>query len=153
MKELLEQVKIFNATLSFNWFWNTKIDKPKFNNVHSRNNLSKIKDGAYIINLDEYKSIGTHWTTLYVNDGNVTYFDNFGVKYILGKIKQFINNQNFTENIFRIQAYNSIMCRYFCTGFFNLVLKGNSLLFSSNEYEKNDKIILTYSQLILKRLR
>ena len=37
-------------------------NEPKFNGVYSRNNLSKIKDGAYIINLDEYKSIGTHWS-------------------------------------------------------------------------------------------
>ena len=35
-------------------------NEPKFNGVYSRNNLSKIKDGAYIINLDEYESIGTH---------------------------------------------------------------------------------------------
>ena len=35
-------------------------NEPKFNGFYSRNNLSKIKDGAYIINLDEYESIGTH---------------------------------------------------------------------------------------------
>ena len=51
-----------------------------FNGVYSRNNLSKIKDGEYIINLDEYKSIGTHWIALYGNDNNVTYFNSFGVK-------------------------------------------------------------------------
>ena len=33
--------------------------EPKFNGVYSRNNLRKIKDGAYVINLDEYKSIET----------------------------------------------------------------------------------------------
>ena len=39
-------------------------NQPKFNRVCSRNNLSKIKDGTYIINLDEYKSVETHcsWT-------------------------------------------------------------------------------------------
>ena len=72
MKEQLEQVKIFNATPSF------KIQKyyenePKFNGVYSRNNLCKTKNGTYIINLDEYKSIGTHWIALYVNDNNVTH--------------------------------------------------------------------------------
>ena len=46
-------------------------NESKFNGVYSRNNLSKIKDGAYIINLDEYESIGTHWIALYVNDNNV----------------------------------------------------------------------------------
>ena len=54
-------------------------NEPKFNGVYSRNNLSKIKDGAYIINLDEYESIGTHWIALYVNDNNVTYINSFGV--------------------------------------------------------------------------
>ena len=43
---------------------------PKFNGVYSRNSLPKIKDGAYVINLDEYGSIGTHWVTLYVNGNN-----------------------------------------------------------------------------------
>ena len=57
-------------------------NEPKFNSFYSRNNLPKIKDGAYVINLDEYKSIGTHWIALQVNDDNITYFDSFGVKYI-----------------------------------------------------------------------
>ena len=46
--------------------------KLKSNGVYSRNNLPKIKDEAYLINLDEHKSIGTHWRALYVNDN----FDN-----------------------------------------------------------------------------
>ena len=53
-----------------------------FNGVYSRNNLLKIKDGVYVINLDEYKSIQTHWIVLYVNDNNVIYFDSFGVEKI-----------------------------------------------------------------------
>ena len=53
--------------------------EPKFNCVYSRNNLSKIKDWAYIINLDEYQLIGTHWIALYVIDNNLTYFDSFRV--------------------------------------------------------------------------
>ena len=46
-------------------------NEPKFNGVYSRNNLPKIQDGAYVINLDEFKSIGA----FYVNDNNVIYFD------------------------------------------------------------------------------
>ena len=57
-------------------------DKPKFNSDYSKNNLSKIKDGTYVINLDEYESIRTHWIALHVNDNNVTYFDSFGVEHI-----------------------------------------------------------------------
>ena len=49
----------------------------KFNGVYSRNNLPKMKDRAYVINHDEYKSIGTHRIALYVNDNNVKYFDSF----------------------------------------------------------------------------
>ena len=50
----------------------------RFHGVYSRDNLAKIKDGAYIINLDEYFVIGTHWVALYVNnDNDVTYFDSF----------------------------------------------------------------------------
>ena len=52
-------------------------NEPKFNGVYSRNDLPKINGGVYMINLDEYKSIGTHWIALCVNDNNVTYFDSF----------------------------------------------------------------------------
>ena len=53
-------------------------NESKFNDVYSRNNLSKIKDGAYVINLDEYKSIGTHWIALYMIGNSVTCFHSFG---------------------------------------------------------------------------
>ena len=56
-------------------------NEPKFNGVYSRNNLSKIKNGAYILNLDKHKSIATHWIDLDVYDNTVTYFDSFGVWY------------------------------------------------------------------------
>ena len=54
-------------------------NKPRFTGVYSRDNLLKIKDVAYIINLDEYSDIGTHWVALYVQNNNVTYFYSFGV--------------------------------------------------------------------------
>ena len=44
--------------------------------------MKKIKDGAYVINLDDYSDIGTHWIALYSNNNNVTYFDSFGVEHI-----------------------------------------------------------------------
>ena len=49
-------------------------NKPKFNDAYSRNNLPKIKDGGYLINLGDYESTGTHWIAMYVNAENVTYF-------------------------------------------------------------------------------
>ena len=88
-------------------------NEAKFNGVYSRDNLLKIKDGAYIINLDEYFDIGTHWVALHINNNNVTYFDSFGVEHIPKEIKTFINNKNIKTNIFRTQAYDSIMCAYF----------------------------------------
>ena len=74
--------------------------------VYSRNNLPKIKDGEYVINLDDYKSIGTHWIALYVNNNNVTYFNSFGVEHIPKEIRKFSRNKNVTTNIYRVQAYN-----------------------------------------------
>ena len=64
-------------------------NKPRFNGVYSRHNLpDKIKDGAYVINLDEYSDIGTHWIALYVNTKTVTYFDSFEVEHIPTKNKK-----------------------------------------------------------------
>ena len=74
-------------------------NEAKFNGVYSRNNLSKIKDRTYTINLDEYKSIGTHWIALHVNAKNVTSFDSFGVEHILEEINRFIGNKNTITNI------------------------------------------------------
>ena len=84
MKALLQLAKIFNATSSFNKFWNTKVLSKwtKINGVYSRHNLPKIKDCAYVINLDEH-----------VNN-NITYFDSFGVEHISREIKTFIGNKN-----------------------------------------------------------
>ena len=123
--------------------------KPQLNGVYLRNNLSKIKDGASVINLDEYKLIGTHWITLYEKDDNVTNFYSLGVEHIPKEIKKFISNKNIKTDVSKIQANGSIMCGYYCTGFIDFMLKGNSLLdctnlLSRNEYEKNDKIILKY---------
>ena len=78
------------------------------NSVYSRNNLSKIKDGAYIINLDEYESIGTQWIALYMNDKSVNYLDSLGVERIPKQIRKFIRNKNITTDIYRIQACDSI---------------------------------------------
>ena len=108
-------------------------NEPKFNGVYSRDNLpktkfnEKLKDVAYVINLDEYSDIGTHWIALYVKNNNVTYFDSFGVEHIPKEIKAFIGNKNIKTNIFRIQAYDSVMCGYFCIGFIDFMFAGKTL--------------------------
>ena len=86
---------------------------------------------------------------MYLNNNSVTYFDSFEVEHIPKEIKTFISYKNIKTNIFRIQAFNSIMCGYFCIGFIDFMLKGKTLteytnLFSPNNFEKNDDIILNY---------
>ena len=86
---------------------------------------------------------------MYVKNNDVIYFDSFRVEHIPKEIKAFINNKNIKTNIFRIQAYDSIMCGYFCIGFIDFMLKGKTLteytnLFSPNNFKKNDDIILNY---------
>ena len=99
-----------------------------FIGVYSSDKLpDKIKDGAYVINLNEYFDIRTHWIALYVNNKTVTYFDSFGIEHIPKGIKTFTNNKNIIANIYRIQNYDSIMCGYFCTGFIDYMFMGKSL--------------------------
>ena len=58
-------------------------NEPRFNSAFSRNNLLlKIKDGAYIINLDEYADVSTHWIALFCNKNEIVYFDSFGVEHV-----------------------------------------------------------------------
>ena len=104
-------------------------NEPRFNGVFSRDNLpnNTIKNGVYVINLDEYDNIGTHWVALYVNDKIVTYFDSFVVEHIPKEIMKFINRKKIITNIYRIQAYDSIMCGYFCIGFINFMFNGKRL--------------------------
>ena len=72
-------------------------NESKFNGVYTRNNLPKIEDGENVINLDEFKSIGTHWIALYVSGNNILYFDSFEVEHILKEIKQFIGRQKYSN--------------------------------------------------------
>ena len=124
-------------------------NEPRFNGVFSRNNLpKKTKDGAYVINLDEYVDAGTHWIALFCNRNEIVYFDSFGVGHVPKEIKEFVGNKNIKANIFRAQANNSVMCGYFCIGFIDFMLAGKKLtyftnMFSPHDFKKND-IILTY---------
>ena len=86
----------------------------------------------------EYHDIGTHWVKLYLNNKTVTYFDSFGVEHISKEIMKFIDNKNIIANIFRIQAYDSIMCGYFCIGFIHFMFNGNTLTDLTNIFSPND---------------
>ena len=154
--------KKLNSLLPFHPLTNIEIseyykNEPRFNGVYSRHNLpNKIKKGAYVTNLDEYKNTGTHWVSLFVKTNEVIYFDSFGVEHIPKEINKFIrskelgpavgNNKKIKSNIFRIQAYGSIMCGYFCIELISHMLKGKTLLdytilISPNDFKKNDQII------------
>ena len=118
--------------------------------VYSRDNLlDKIKNGQNVINFDEYSKIGTKSIALYALDNNLTYFDSFGVEHIPKEIEIFIDKSIVVINIFRIKAYDSVMCGYFCIGFIDFMIAGKTLtdftnLFSSNNFKKNDDIVLKY---------
>ena len=83
-------------------------NEPKFNGVYSRYNLPNIKEGAYVINLDEYGSIGTHWIALYVNENNIVYVDSFGVEHIAKENKTLIGNKNIITNIYTSIRFNNV---------------------------------------------
>ena len=137
---------------SFNKLWNKKYyqNELRFNGIYSRNQLlNKIKDGAYVINLNEHKDTGTHWIAWFCNRSEIVYFDSFHVEHVPEEITEFIGNKNIKANIFRIKANNSIMCGYFCIGFIDFMLAGKNLtdytsLLSPYDFEKNDDIILSY---------
>ena len=83
------------------------------------------------------------------NNNNVIYFDSFEVEHISKEIKAFIKNKNIQTNIFRVQAYDSVMYGYFCIGFIDFMFQGKTLteytnLSSGNNFEKNDDKILNY---------
>ena len=143
-------------------------NEPRFNGVYSRNNLPKtIKNGIYVINLDEFKNTGTHWIVLFVRELNsknkkVIYFDSFGVEHIPKEILNKVGiNKDIKSSIFRIQDYNSVMYDYFCISFTKIIsyvkyhashlicLKYLDFteLFSPNDFEKNDKISRYFKQI------
>ena len=62
--------------------------------------LEKTKDGAYVINLDEYKDTGTHWIALFCMRNEVIYFDSLAVEHIPKQIKKFIGNKNIKKKTF-----------------------------------------------------
>ena len=100
---------------------------------------AEIKDVTYIINLNEYSDIGTHWIALYVQNNDFTYFHGFRVEFIPKEVKTFISNRNITTDVFRIQAYDSIMCAYFCIEFTDFMLAGKTWTKFTNLFSLNKK--------------
>ena len=86
-----------------------------------------------------------------MNGNSIIFFDSFEGEHIPNKIKKFIGDKNIITNVYRIQAYDLIMWGKFCIEFTDFMFGGKSLLdytnsFSTNDYEKNYKIILKFFQ-------
>ena len=83
-------------------------NEPKFNGVFFHEIILKIKHGAYVIDLDEYADVGTHWIASFCNRNEIVYFDSFGIEHIPEEIKEFIGcplssalqNKNIKTDIF-----------------------------------------------------
>ena len=104
---------------------------------------------AYVINLDDKNSKGTHWVSLFTDRNLAAYFDSFGIEYICQGVLNKIRNKSITHNILRIQDNQSITCGFYCTTFIEYMLAGKTLLdytnlFSPNDYKKNNTIIYKY---------
>ena len=98
--------------------------EPRFNGIFSKTNLPRI---AYVINLDDNKSKGTHWVSLFVVRNTAVYFDSFEIKYIPLDVLNKIRDNSITHNIFRIQVIESIMCGFYCIAFTEYMLTGKTL--------------------------
>ena len=100
--------------------------------------------GEYIINLDEYADVATHWIALFCNRSEIVCFNSFGVEHVPEQIKTFVGNKNIIANIFRVQANNSAMHGYFCIGLIYCMVAGKKLTDFTDWQKNNDNIILIY---------
>ena len=125
-------------------------NEAKFN---SRDNLpNELNDWTNVISVDKYAEVSTDWIALYVLDNDVTYFESFGFEHVSKEIRRFTGNKNMQTNIFRIYAFYSLMCGYFCVEFIDYMFSGKNLmdynnLLSLNDFKKNDKVILRYNKM------
>ena len=102
-------------------------NKPKFNGVFSRENLPKIKDGVYVINLEDTQSKETHWVSLFIDKSIAAYFDSFGIEYIPQEVLDKSKDKSITHNICRIQSDDSIMCGFNCITLIEYMIAGKTL--------------------------
>ena len=101
-------------------------NEPRFNGVQEIISLKK-QYGEYVINLDEYVEVGTHWIALFCNRNEIVYFNSFGVEHVPEEITKSVGNKNIKGNVFQLQANYEVMCEYFCIGFIDFMLVGKKL--------------------------
>ena len=128
--------------------------KIKLNGIYARNQNFNLQNGNYIINLDDYRNSGTHWTCFIKDKKNIYYFDSYGAYPPL----EIINlcdkyNLNLFYNKDDIQEFKSILCGFFCVGLFHYLKDKKNIIDSINNYlnlfnkkntKQNDKIIINY---------
>ena len=102
-----------------------------FNGVFSRNNRPKLKNGAYVINLDHSENTGTHWIVIFVKSNEVIYFDSFGVEYIPKEIMKRIKNKNITFTIY-------LEFKIFCILFIEYMINNKTLTDFTNLFSTWD---------------
>ena len=128
---------------------------PRFNGVYSRDNIpNKIKDGAYMIKLDEYADVSTHLIPLYCKNDEIVYCNRFGDEHVPEETEKTFQHKNIKVNIFRVQLNNS-MCGHFCIRFNHFIFAGKTLidftsLFSPYDFEKKRQYNI---ELFLKRVK
>ena len=110
----------------------------RFNGIFSRNNWPRIKDGAYLINLDDKNSKGTYWASLFIDRNLAVYFDSFEIKYIPQEVLKKIKDKSITHKIIKIQDNESIMCGFCCIAFIEYMLAGKTLLHYTNLFYPNE---------------
>ena len=97
-----------------------------------------IRNGTYVINLDEYADVGPHWIALYVKNNEVIYFDGFDVEHVPKEIKRFTGHKNIKTNLFTTQADNSQMCGYLCIGFISFMFSNKTLIVFTSLFSPYD---------------
>ena len=100
----------------------------------SKNNLPIIKDGTFVINLEDKKSKETHWVALSVDRNTDVSFGSFGIEYIPQEVLSRIRDKSITSNIFRIQDDECIMWGFYCIAFIKYMLARKTLLNCTNSF-------------------
>ena len=112
----------------------------------SINQLHKVNNGVYLINIDDKKSKGTNRISIFIVRNTVAYFDSFGVEHIPQEVLKKTKHKSITHNIFRMQDNDFIKWEFYCMTFVGYMLAGKALLdyinlFSMNDCKRRDKII------------
>lgn len=141
----------------------------KINQIKTKDSfIGKIKNGFYIVNLDNITGPGTHWAVFFCHNNYVVYFDSFGLSPPMDII-QFCNKKQIIYSTDHIQDIKSDACGYYCIAFiqfFNNIPKKNLQTnkqmgyylnnflkpFDVQNKKKNEKILATILKDLLKNL-